>query len=183
MVSTPQCNGIWLLALLGRVSMLTAWAELFRSLVNRDEKVEFVSADARTELGRRKSDLRAYEMLSRDSGKAEDSGLTGAISPITPVTPAAKSLSGRSTPDYFGSTAPAVDASSNYQPPARSFSSPRPPAQPWDRKVQVEPQGRTWDVQQTFARPGHHGNSNVNVNANGRSGAFNGVNPLGMNKF
>jgi hypothetical protein len=98
--------------LLGRWSMFTGWADFFRELFRRNKK-EFVSADARYEL---KKDQRSYEMLSKDSSAV-----------VTPLSPAVKSpaspSSGARTPDYFGRTA-------RYNPPPRSFSSPRPPQSP-----------------------------------------------------
>ncbi|KAL7628707.1 hypothetical protein AAE478_000222 [Parahypoxylon ruwenzoriense] len=110
-------NGIWLLVLLGRWSMLDGWTELIVSLSGNRNKKEFVSVDARTDI---KQDPRSYEMLSRDSGKT-DTVLTPISATMSPTT-----RSGRQTPDYFGETA-------RYQPHQRSFSSPRPPQQlQWD---------------------------------------------------
>ncbi|KAI0383711.1 hypothetical protein F5Y04DRAFT_19411 [Hypomontagnella monticulosa] len=109
-------NGLWLLLLLGRWSMVTGWVEFFGALRGNRTKKEFVSVDARIDI---KQDPRSYEMLSRDSGKAE--------TVLTPVS-ATKSPTrgGRHTPDYFGQGA-------RYQPHQRSFSSPRPPQQiHWD---------------------------------------------------
>jgi hypothetical protein len=117
--------------------MFTGWWELLRSLSAKDKK-EFVSVDARYEL---KKDTRSYEMLSRDS--------SAVVTPLTPVKSPMSPTSGRRTPDYFGQTA-------RYQPPVRSFSSPRPPQTP-----------PTWDAQQTHARP------------NG----YEDMNPLGMNRI
>ncbi|GJN68392.1 hypothetical protein PLICBS_002435 [Purpureocillium lilacinum] len=108
-------NGIWLLFLLGRWSMVTGWFELIPSLTNRNKK-EFVSVDARYEV---KKDTRSYEMLSRDSSAV-----------VTPLSPVKSPTSGRRTPDYFGQTA-------RYHAPARSYSSPRPPqaqTPAWDPK-------------------------------------------------
>ncbi|KAK6067247.1 hypothetical protein SCUP234_11730 [Seiridium cupressi] len=114
-------NGIWLVLLLGRATMVTGWREFFLSLGGNRTKKEFVSVDARLDL---KKDPRSYEMLSRDSGKTE--------SILTPISPAKSPMSprgGRQTPDYFGPQAPAT----RYQPHSRSFSSPRPPQQvSWD---------------------------------------------------
>ncbi|POR31236.1 Uncharacterized protein TPAR_08556 [Tolypocladium paradoxum] len=100
-------NGVWLLFLLGRVSMITGWSELIRSLVGAKKK-EFVSVDARYEV---KKDTRSYEMLSRDSGAV-----------VTPLCPVKSPPTGRRTPDYFGQAA-------RYHAPARSYSSPRAPRQ------------------------------------------------------
>ncbi|TEA18620.1 hypothetical protein C8034_v010418 [Colletotrichum sidae] len=63
--------------------------------------------------------------------------------------------SGRRTPDYFGQTA-------RYQPPMRSFSSPRPPQTP-----------PTWDARATYARP----------ESRARHDGFEYLNPLGMNRI
>jgi hypothetical protein len=121
--------------------MVMGWVELFKSIPSRKQK-EFVSVDARYDL---KKDTRAYEMLSRDS--------SAAVTPITPVKSPASPSSGRRTPDYFGQTA-------RYQPPVRSFSSPRPPQ---------TPPPPTWNAQATYARP--------------RQGDFDDMNPLGMNRI
>lgn len=61
----------------------------------------------------------------------------------------------RRTPDYFGQTA-------RYQPPMRSFSSPRPPQTP-----------PTWDARATYARP----------ESRSRGDGFDDMNPLGMNRI
>ncbi|KAK2037042.1 hypothetical protein LZ31DRAFT_636284 [Colletotrichum somersetense] len=136
-------NGIWLLFLLGRWAMVLGWIDLFSSC-GRSKK-EFVSVDARYDV---KKDTRAYEMLSKDSNAV--------ITPITPVkSPLASPNSGRRTPDYFGQTA-------RYQPPMRSFSSPRPPQTP-----------PTWDAQATYARP----------ESRARGDGFEDMNPLGMNRI
>ncbi|KAI8632532.1 hypothetical protein F5Y19DRAFT_492334 [Xylariaceae sp. FL1651] len=102
-------NGLWLLLILGRWSMITGWYELFGTVPGRRNK-EFVSVDARMDL---KNDPRSYEMLSRESTTNET---------ILTPTSAMKSPTsvGRQTPDYFGRT-------TRYQPHQRSFSSPRAP--------------------------------------------------------
>ncbi|KAI5920017.1 hypothetical protein F4810DRAFT_452046 [Camillea tinctor] len=107
-------NGLWILLLLGRWSMVTGWIEWFGSF--KGEKKEFVSVDARIEL---KNDPRSYEMLSRDPAKAEQV--------LTPTSTLKSPMNGRKTPDYFGQTA-------QYQPHQRSFSAPRAPQQQvhWD---------------------------------------------------
>ncbi|WDK13783.1 hypothetical protein CGRA01v4_05063 [Colletotrichum graminicola] len=136
-------NGIWLLFLLGRWAMVLGWIDLFSSC-GRSKK-EFVSVDARYDV---KKDTRAYEMLSKDSNAV--------ITPITPVkSPIASPSSGRRTPDYFGPTA-------RYQPPMRSFSSPRPPQTP-----------PAWDAQATYARP----------ESRPRGEGLEDMNPLGMNRI
>jgi hypothetical protein len=100
-------NGIWLLILLGRWSMVTGWRDLFFSVPNRNKR-EFVSVDAR------------LDDLKKDT-----------LTPISPTharSPTGSPIGrdyhhnhdGRRTPDYFGNTA-------RYHTPARSFSSPRPP--------------------------------------------------------
>ncbi|KAK1990595.1 hypothetical protein LX36DRAFT_738285 [Colletotrichum falcatum] len=137
-------NGIWLLFLLGRWAMVLGWIDLFSSCGGGSKK-EFVSVDARFDA---KKDTRAYEMLSKDSNAV--------ITPITPVkSPLASPNSGRRTPDYFGQTA-------RYQPPTRSFSSPRPPQTP-----------PTWDAQATYTRP----------ESRARGNGFEDMNPLGMNRI
>ncbi|GKT55380.1 G-protein coupled receptor [Colletotrichum tofieldiae] len=137
-------NGIWLLFLLGRWAMVLGWVDLFSSCRGRNKK-EFVSVDARYDV---KKDTRAYEMLSRDS--------SAVVTPISPVkSPVASPNSGRRTPDYFGQTA-------RYQPPMRSFSSPRPPQTP-----------PTWDARATYARP----------ESRARGDGFEDMNPLGMNRI
>lgn len=109
-------NGIWLLLLLGRWSMVTGWLDLFGSFRSNRPKKEFVSVDARMDI---KQDPRSYEMLSRDSGKADT-----VLTPISATRSPPRG--GRHTPDYFGQGA-------RYQPHQRSFSSPRPPQQfQWD---------------------------------------------------
>lgn len=144
-------NGIWLLFLLGRLSMFTGWRDLVLGFTNRGKK-EFVSADAR--LDDYKRDTRSYEMLSRDCGKTMDDVVTpSAGTPISPLarphlrspSPVAtkeypfsyssESNDGRRTPDYFGHTV-------RYHTPARSFSSPRPP------------QSTSWDARETYAAAG-----------------------------
>uniref|UniRef100_L2G0B5 G-protein coupled receptors family 2 profile 2 domain-containing protein n=1 Tax=Colletotrichum fructicola (strain Nara gc5) TaxID=1213859 RepID=L2G0B5_COLFN len=137
-------NGIWLLFLLGRWAMVLGWIDLVTSLGGRNKK-EFVSVDARYDV---KKDTRAYEMLSRDS--------SAVVTPVSPVkSPVVSPNSGRRTPDYFGQTA-------RYQPPMRSFSSPRPPQTP-----------PTWDARATYARP----------ESRARPDGFEDMNPLGMNRI
>ncbi|KAL7902179.1 putative G-protein coupled receptor [Trichoderma sp. SZMC 28014] len=97
-------NGIWILFLLGRWTMVTGWIDLVKSPFNSGKK-EFVSVDARYD---GKNDIRSYEMLSRDT--------SAVVTPLSPV----KSSATPSAPDYFGETA-------RYNAPARSYSNPRPP--------------------------------------------------------
>ncbi len=161
-------NGIWLLILLGRWSMVTGWRDLFTTVPSRSKR-EFVSVDAR--LDDLKKDTRSYEMLSRDTGKTMDDSVTPyAVTPISPIharSPVGGAMNheymhmpssdGRRTPDYFGNTA-------RYQTPARSFSSPRPP------------QSVTWDARETYARPtSPYGQQQEQQDRY--------VNPLGMNRI
>jgi hypothetical protein len=183
-------NGIWLLLLLGRWTMVTGWRDLFTSSPNRNKR-EFVSVDAR--LDDLKKDTRSYEMLSRDTGKTMDDSVTpSVVTPISPTharSPVGSPIShdymnmanndGRRTPDYFGNTA-------RYHTPARSFSSPRPP------------QTVTWDARETYARatsPPPHGQQQRTASPYGqqqqqRTTSPYGqqqqdryVNPLGMNRI
>lgn len=153
-------NGIWLLILLGRWSMVTGWIELFTRRPIQGKR-EFVSVDA---LGGaydlKINDPRSYEMLGRDKDGMVTPDtvregpvypplrtyLASANSPMATPSPGqhgadinnmsynnspdtrsqlgggagSGTASGRHTPDYFGQTA-------RYNPPQRSFSSPRPP--------------------------------------------------------
>ncbi|KAK3394460.1 hypothetical protein B0H63DRAFT_517587 [Podospora didyma] len=160
-------NGIWLVLLLGRWTMVTGWRDMFGS--SSRNRREFVSVDAR--LDDLKKDTRSYEMLSGDHpGKMMDEAVTPSV--VTPVSPAhmrymspvespngqrepTTDNDGRRTPDYFGNTA-------RYHQPAKSFSSPRPPQQQ---------QTVTWDARDTYAT---------------RQSQFpedDYVNPLGMNRI
>ncbi|KAI1504460.1 hypothetical protein F5X99DRAFT_416688 [Biscogniauxia marginata] len=129
-------NGLWILLLLGRWSMVTGWIEWFGAL--KGGKKEFVSVDARIDL---KNDPRSYEMLSRDPAKAEH-----ALTPTSTLK--SPTRSGRHTPDYFGQTA-------LYQPHQRSFSSPRPPQQQvhWDTMQAYENYPQPPAPVQTYAYP------------------------------
>ncbi len=102
-------NGIWLLFLLGRWSMVQGWVDLVRP--NRPR--EFVSVDAR--LDDLKKDTRSYEMLSRDNAVAGTSVFDGSgpagvhstatrgsgihalspLSPMSPMTPVMLSTEGK----------------------------------------------------------------------------------------
>ena len=149
-------NGLWLLLLLGRWSMVTGWRELFMTVPDRSKR-EFVSVDAR--MDDLKQETRSYEMLSRDSGKnMMDESVTPSV--VTPISPTAlrsamrsptsdrnrdseiSQTDGRRTPNYFGHTA-------RYNAPERSFSSPRPPQAA--QQQQQQRQGVTWDARDTFA--------------------------------
>jgi len=102
-------NGIWLLLLMGRLSMFTGWYDLIKGLVRPNR--EFVSVDARVFA----KDARSYEVLA--SGGQDNRTKTPDVL-LTPISPAARH--GRETPDYFGREA-------RYQKPTTSFSSPRAP--------------------------------------------------------
>jgi hypothetical protein len=174
LLTQAKMNGIWLLFLLGRWSMVTGWAEYFVSLGGNRAKKEFVSVDARTDLNK---DPRSYEMLSRDSGKTESilTPLSATMSPIRP-------MSGRQTPDYFG------NPTAHYQPHSRSFSSPRPPQQvSWEPEPAHIPQGPyTHQGPYSPSSPsspsspyGAHGSSRRMTDGSD----YEDVNPLGMNRI
>lgn len=103
-------NGVWLLFLLGRWTMVTGWFELIKTPFHRTKR-EFVSVDARYDM---KNDPRSYEMLSKDTSIV-----------VTPLSPVRSPSNGRKTPDYFGQTA-------RYHAPSRSYSTPRAPQMSWD---------------------------------------------------
>ncbi len=154
-----QMNGLWLLLILGRWSMVTGWVEWFATLGGR-RKREFVSVDARMDL---KND-RSYEMLDRDSTAKNETILTpsSAMSSTSPVSP------GRRTPDYFGRTTP-------YMPHQRSFSSPRAP-----QNVRFE----MMDAQSSpYSEPPPA--THVPSPATSPQGypGYSGINPLGMNRI
>jgi len=119
-----QCNGVWLLLLMGRFSMFAGWYQLVIGKLRPNR--EFVSVDAARVPNPR--DLRTYEMLS-SSGKNIPPTKTPDVL-LTDISPAARN--GRGTPDYFGREA-------KYQNPTHSFSSPKPP------------QGRQWSPSATHA--------------------------------
>ncbi|KAI1253485.1 hypothetical protein MGN70_005693 [Eutypa lata] len=118
-------NGLWLLVLLGRWSMVTGWVDYFMGLGGHPPNKEFVSVDARANL---KGESRSYEMLSHSKG--ESVSLT-AVSSVKPY--ATSPQDGRRTPDYFGQnfdeTPDHFGQAARYQPHQRSFSAPRPPQQ------------------------------------------------------
>ncbi|ORY65836.1 uncharacterized protein BCR38DRAFT_456530 [Pseudomassariella vexata] len=147
------CNGMWLVLLLGRWTMVTGWGEYFATCGGIHAKKEFVSVDARIDL---KKDQRSYEMLSRDSGKTEHNST---LTPISPAKSPASAQSGRMTPDYFGQTP-------RYQPHTRSFSAPRPPQQSvaWDPQLSQSP---------SYKSP----------NPSAMGDHYEEMNPLGMNRL
>jgi hypothetical protein len=164
-----QLNGIWLLFLLGRLSMITGWFELITKPF-RPQKKEFVSVDARRDNG--KTLAGPYEMIdSKEPYKAPDDDVLSPM-PSAVISPQA----GRRTPDYFGQAtqyqasayhAPASEAvqyqpprgeTAQYHAPSRSYSRTRPPQQP----------AGNWDPQSTWA-PSTIANREKN--------------PLGMNRI
>ncbi|KAI1277087.1 hypothetical protein F5Y07DRAFT_112674 [Xylaria sp. FL0933] len=149
-------NGLWLLLILGRWSMVTGWGEWITGLGGRRKK-EFVSVDARLDL---KNDPRSYEMLDRESTAKNETVLTpnSAMSPTSPLS------AGRKTPDYFGRTA-------QYKPHQRSFSSPRAP-----HNVRFE----MMDAYPEPPAPTHA--ASPAISPQGYSG-YGGMNPLGMNRI
>lgn len=121
-----QCNGIWLLLLMGRFSMFTGWYQLVMSKLRPNR--EFVSVDAARVPNPR--DLRTYEMLSSSGKNPTPTPTKTPDVLLTDISPATRN--GRGTPDYFGREA-------KYQNPTHSFSSPKPP------------QGRQWSPSATYA--------------------------------
>ena len=120
-------NGLWLLLLLGRWSMVTSWIGYFSSIGGQRQNKEFVSVDARGDV---KGDSRSYEMLRHSKGESVS---------LATVEPAKTYGSpdpedGRQTPDYFGQPGPDYyGQTARYQPHQRSFSAPRPPQSvQWD---------------------------------------------------
>ena len=92
-------NGLWLLLLLGRWSMVTGWIGYFSSIGGQRQNKEFVSVDARGDV---KGDSRSYEMLRHSKGESVS---------LATVEPAKTYGSpdpedGRQTPDYFGQPGP-----------------------------------------------------------------------------
>lgn len=198
-----QMNGLWLLILLGRWSMVTGWIEIVTRKPIAMARREFVSVDA---LGgpydlKMNTDPRSYEMLSHDKDDVIVTPDTVREGPIYPpirnylassaaATPQASeqyqqspdltSNSGRRTPDYFGPQ-PVVRT---YQPPLRSFSSPRPPTRD-GQASQVSSTGG-WDAPSTSpSRPyspptTHHYNQHSPHHSHDQG---EGMNPLGMNRI
>ncbi|RYP54178.1 hypothetical protein DL768_000957 [Monosporascus sp. mg162] len=149
-------NGIWLLFLLGRWSMVTGWIEYFATLGGKRVNREFVSKDARIDL---KPENRSYEMLSHS--KSESYGM----SPIHPEKSYASPEDGRRTPDYFRQAPDYFGEAARYQPHQRSFSAPRPP------------QHFGWDATATYAR------SSPPPPVPPAAYDCEGRNPLGMNRI
>ncbi|RYP60121.1 hypothetical protein DL769_008270 [Monosporascus sp. CRB-8-3] len=149
-------NGIWILFLLGRWSMVTGWIEYFATLGGKRVNREFVSKDARIDL---KPENRSYEMLSHS--KSESYGM----SPIHPEKSYASPEDGRRTPDYFGQAPDYFGQAAKYQPHQRSFSAPRPP------------QHVGWDATATYAR------SSPPPPVPPAAYDYEGRNPLGMNRI
>lgn len=129
--------------------MVTGWVDLARSLSPKRNR-EFVSVDARYDV---KSDHSAYEMLSKDQNEMVTSPPPVQLSPS----------SGLKTPDHYGKTA-------RYQPPVRSFSSPRPPTSPTG-----------WDPSESYARPMYHQRYYTEEEDERRD--YEKMNPLGMNRM
>lgn len=160
-------NGLWLLVLLGRWSMVTGWADYFRGVGGHPPNKEFVSVDARSNL---KGEGRSYEMLSHS--KEESISLT-AVSPVKPYT---GPIDGRRTPDYFDQAPPGnFGQAARYQPHQRSFSAPRPPQQAgWET---TSPYGSSYGSPYGGSSP-----PPPPPPAAGRGG-YEGMNPLGMNRI
>ncbi|KAK5624460.1 hypothetical protein RRF57_000176 [Xylaria bambusicola] len=153
-------NGLWLLLILGRWSMVTGWFEWFAKMAGRKQK-EFVSVDARMDL---KNDPRSYEMLDRDLTGKDETSLTpnSAMSPTSPASP------GRKTPDYFGRNTP-------YKPHQRSFSSPRVPQNVRFEMMDAYQSSYPSPPAPTHAPP-------PATSSQGYTG-YGGMNPLGMNRI
>ncbi|KHO00013.1 GPCR, family 2-like protein [Metarhizium album ARSEF 1941] len=118
-------NGIWLMFLLGRISMFTGWYDLFMSFLPMScRQKEFVSVDARSETKKDLRNSRSYETRSKNSSVV-----------VTPLSLGRSPPSGRQTPDFFGQPA------GHHASSATSISSPR------------ASQPASWDPQETFARP------------------------------
>lgn len=119
-------NGLWLLLLLGRWSMVTGWLEYIGSCGGKRQNKEFVSADAR---GASKGESRSYEMLSHSKGESVSLATADPVKIYgSPDMNSPDPEDGRRTPDYFGQPAPDYwGETARYQPHQRSFSAPRPP--------------------------------------------------------
>ncbi|RCI14968.1 hypothetical protein L249_6843 [Ophiocordyceps polyrhachis-furcata BCC 54312] len=103
-------NGILLLFLMGRWSMVSGWVDLAKTLAKRRKK-EFVSVDARFDLNNK---VRTYEMLSKESSAAA-SPLSATVSPLSSTAATERDSCGQK--------------SYRYHAPSQSYSSPRPPPQ------------------------------------------------------
>ncbi|KAF4123965.1 7 transmembrane receptor (Secretin family) [Geosmithia morbida] len=174
-------NGIWILFLMGRWTMVTGWLDMLHC-TGRRRNPEFISADARAEPAAK--DTRSYEMLSKDTSvevtpldpvmrspspvwRDYSANAYNTTAPVPTATAAtSESADGRHTPDYFGHSA-------RYHAPTQSFSTPRQPSSP--------PRRESWDPQRTYAQPqkAYHGRQ--------QSQASNyedmTMNPLGMNRI
>ncbi|KAI1332517.1 hypothetical protein F5Y16DRAFT_420557 [Xylariaceae sp. FL0255] len=152
-------NGLWLLLILGRWSMVTGWVDLFRSYGKRKRNNnEFLSADARMDL---KTDPRSYEMLDRENSTT---GKESILTKSSAMQPAAQI--GRQTPDYFGRT-------TRYPARQGSFSSPRSP-----KNVEFEMMNA---AQHSISSPlpSHYPSTTTHI----YSPASRNMNPLGMNRI
>ncbi|RDA85184.1 hypothetical protein CP532_2392 [Ophiocordyceps camponoti-leonardi (nom. inval.)] len=118
-------NGIWLLFLMGRWSMLSGWVDLVKTLA-KGRKKEFVSVDARFDLNNNK--VRTYEMLSKDSS-ATASPLSATVSPLSSLSSSAKSPTTPTTTTSTTERDSFAQRSYRYHAPSQSYSSPRPPQQ------------------------------------------------------
>lgn len=188
--------------------MVTGWIELVTRKPVGQAKREFVSVDA---LGgpydlKMNTDPRSYEMLSRDKDDVMVTPDTVREGPIYPpirsylassaaATPQASdqyqqspdlnSNGGRRTPDYFGQQQQ-QHAVRTYQPPVRSFSSPRPPTRD-DHTSQVSSAG-DWDAPSTnpsrpYSPPTTHYYHQQPQQQQHSYGQEDGMNPLGMNRI
>lgn len=151
--------------LLGRRSMIVAWADLFKRLIGRGEtkKKEFVSVDARHDM---KSDTRSYEMLSRENS--------------TVVTPAS-AVTYPPTSEYN------ERHSARYHAPTRSFSTPRSPVQrSWDPQ-QTSPNLRAPNSPppplHTPRSPRSPRSPQLGFQNTSQPDNYESMNPLGMNRI
>lgn len=183
--------------------MVTGWIELVTRKPIGMGKREFVSVDA---LGgpydlKMNTDPRSYEMLSRDKDEVMVTPDTVREGPIYPpirsylassaaATPQASeqyqqspdvnSSNGRRTPDYFGPQ----HAMRTYQPPVRSFSSPRPPTRDGQASQMSSTGGWemvTSDSTRPYSPPTtHYYNQHAQQHDYDQD---EGMNPLGMNRI
>ncbi|EFX03925.1 hypothetical protein CMQ_853 [Grosmannia clavigera kw1407] len=131
-------NGLWLVVLLGRWSIVTGWAELFRPAAYQNKQREFVSVDAR--LDDLKKDTHSPTPLVGMGALAslgeEGSSAATASARVERSTSITGGSSGRRTPDYFNRAA-------RYNAPSRSSSNSRP--------LNTSLSSIRWDAQETFA--------------------------------